>query len=246
MVRCFQTLSFCSYGDKIHTIDVQWRTYKARELFAFFVQHRNQPIRKDVILDLFWPEIDWEKGFPQLYTTIYNIRKTLQSINVNISILSSENSYKLDFNDVLLDVDVWEKEVSKLSIVTSDTLPKFQKLIEFYIGDYFEVDDYLWAEQERERLRGIWVEIVKKVCDYYIYRSDYQEAIILYHRLQMILPYLDDSYFMLMKLYDALGDRPSVEEQYANYTKMLWGEFGLKPIGDIRIWYDQWVSENYN
>ncbi|WP_349305821.1 response regulator [Bacillus sp. FJAT-49711] len=245
MVRCFQTLSFCIYGDESQTVNVHWRTFKARELFAFLIQHRNQPVRKDVILDMFWPETDWKKGFPQLYATIYQIRKTLQSINVKISITSSENSYKLVFNDVLLDIDVWEKRMNELPIVTNETLPEYQKLLNFYIGDYLASDDYLWAEGERERFRGLWLQLVKKVTDYLVFRGNYSEAIVLYHRVQTIHPYFDDSYFMLMKLYDDLGDRPSVEQQYAEYTKMLLDEFGLKPTDIIKTWYDRWKLKNH-
>ncbi|MBW8351792.1 response regulator [Bacillus sp. IITD106] len=245
MVRCFQTLSFCINGEKSHTIDVHWRTFRARELFAFLVHYRNQPVRKDVILDLFWPETDWKRGFPQLYATVYQIRQTLQSANINISITSSENSYKLDFNDVLLDVEEWEKGINKLPIVTSESLPEYQKLLQCYHGDYLGSDDYLWAEGEKERLRGLWLQLVKKVTDYLVFRGNYTEAIVLYHRVQKIHPYYDDSYFMLMKLYDALGDRPSVEQQYAEYTNMLMNEFGLKPTDTIQSWYDQWKIKNH-
>nr|WP_267917785.1 BTAD domain-containing putative transcriptional regulator [Lederbergia citrisecunda] len=135
--------------------------------------------------------------------------------------------------------------MNELPIVTSDTLPKYQKLLNFYIGDYLASDDYLWAEGERERLRGLWLQYVKKVTDYLVFRGDYPEAITLYHRVQALHPYFDDSYFMLMKLYDALGDRPSVEQQYTEYTKMLLDEYGLKPTDQIKTWYDQWKTKNH-
>lgn len=245
MVCCFQQLSFCmNRDDELQPLDVHWRTFKARELFAFLIQHRNQPIRKDIILDLFWPEMDWKKGFSQLYATIYQIRKTLRTLNINITISSVENSYKLTLNEVLLDVDVWENELNELPTISNVTLPKYQKLIDLYIGDYLALDDYIWAEGERERLRGMWLQLMKKVTDYLVFRGNYSGAISLYHRIQALHPYYEDSYLMLMILYESLGDRPSIEQQYSNYSKMFMNEYGLKPTGKIKDWYDKWKMEN--
>ncbi|MED4174885.1 response regulator, partial [Halalkalibacterium halodurans] len=55
IISCFQTLHFQKGSEigKAEPIDVNWRTAKARELFAYLVQHRKQPVRKDVLLE-FW------------------------------------------------------------------------------------------------------------------------------------------------------------------------------------------------
>lgn len=243
MISCFQSLSFTWSGDPSQKLDVRWRTNKARELFAFLIHYRKKPIRKDLILDQFWPDTDLDKGFTQLYTAIYQIRKTLDSINFNIKITSQDNSYTLDLNDVVVDVDEWEKGLNELPDITKDTLPGHQKLVDLYQGGYFSENDYIWAESERERLRLLWLNHVTQVADFLVARKDFTEAIILYERIQKLYPHVEDSYFMLMRLYDKLGDRNNVEQQYEKLSTMLADEFLSKPKQEVRTWHRRWKEK---
>lgn len=246
MIGCFHTLHFCTHRDgvKVQSIDVHWRTNKAKELFAFLIHHRNQPIRKDVILDLFWPNIDWDKGFSRLYVTIYQIRKTLQMLNIDIHITNIDNSYKLDLNDVVLDVEIWEQRVRNLPSLSMETLSKYHEVINLYGGDYFGLDNYSWAESERERLRKMWLKLTEKTADYLITKGDYSKAVTLYTQIQTHYPFYEESYLKLMALYDQLGDRPSVEKQYTKFSKMLMDEYGLKPTDKQKDWYKRWKEKN--
>src|SRR5699024_3133518 len=36
--------------------NVKWRTAKSKELLVYFMQHHNEIIRKDVLVELLWPE----------------------------------------------------------------------------------------------------------------------------------------------------------------------------------------------
>jgi len=243
MVCCFQTLHFAWEGNESQVIDVRWRTTKARELFSYLLHHRKQFVRKDVILELLWPNSDFKNGFAQLYSTVYQIRKTLESINFNIEIISSEIGYKIELNDVKLDMDEWEKGLEKLSFITRDTLPKYRKLLQLYQGDYFAEDDYLWAGNEQKRLKVLWHSYIKKLTDYLISIEDYVECILLYLQLQALDPYFEDSYFMLMRLYDAIADRYSVKKQYEALKEMLHAEYDAVPSESIQNWYQNWEEK---
>lgn len=242
MIRCFQSLQFERSGINPNPLTVHWRTSMARELFAYLLHYRGQSVRKDMLIDFFWPETDRKKGFTQLYTTVYQIRKTLKSIGVDCQILSRNEGYLLDLNGVRLDVDEWERGVSKIASITDDTLPEHYRLIELYRGDYLADHGYLWAESERERLRSLWFRHVKQVADYLISKGEYREALALYHRIQSLHPYMEESYFMLMRLYDILGDRESVVQQYTHLKEMLRNEFDVKPRPSVQLWFNKWKA----
>ncbi|MBD8005340.1 response regulator [Bacillus norwichensis] len=240
MVSCFHTIHFIYYGNDIEEIEVKWRTAKTKELFAYLIHHRNQSIRKDVLLELFWNQEDLKSGYSQLYTAIYHIRRMLKSIGFNITINSLENSYRLELNDVLLDVDVWEKGMEgETRYITRSRFLKQRKILDLYKGDFVGEEDYSWAENERKRLRALWLSHVKKMADYMIYNENRYEAIALYLRVQKILPYQEDSYIILMQLYDALGDRYSVQEQYEKLKSMLKEEYDTIPDKSIQQWFQQ-------
>lgn len=245
MVCCFQTLQFVSLQENIEVVDVKWRTSKARELFAFLIQHRQRPVRREVIVELFWPESDLDKGYAQLYATIYQIRKMIQSIGFHITITSADQSYTLDLNEVKLDVEEWEKGMSELLKVSKESLLKDQSILNLYRGDYLIEEGYLWAESERERLRTLWLTYIEKVSDHLVSKKNYTDAILLYQRMQAIHPYSEMSYSMLMKLYDVVGDYRSVKRQYVRLKSMMLDEYGMEPKTSIQMWYESWKSATY-
>ncbi|MEK5037964.1 response regulator [Sporosarcina sp. FSL K6-3457] len=241
-VSMFQSLSFVWSGDVSEPIDVRWRTSKVRGIFALLLQNRGTFVQKDLLLDLFWPEMDLEKGFIQLYSAVYQIRKTIASTNFDMSIVNHENGYRLDLNGVTVDVDEWEKGIEQVAAITDKTLEEHRKLLELYQGDYLAKEEYVWAEGERERLRVLWLQHIFKVADYLVSDRQFGEAVSLYLRVQIAQPFLDESYFKLMQLYGQLGDHRSVEQQYSQLTAMLQEEYDAKPRAIIREWYEKWLG----
>ncbi len=235
MICCFHSLQFKTS----EVLNVRWRTSKAKELFSFLLQYRGKPVSKSMLLDLFWSESDWDKGFAHLYTTIYQIRQLLNSINFNIEIKSLDNNYILELNGVKVDVKDWEQEMERLPPIHEQTLSKHLQVIDAYRGNYLEEEGYLWAESERERLRALWLSHATKVTEYLVSNGQYIEAISMYHRIQDLFPYVEDNYFMLMRLYDKLGDRASVDHQYKSLEKMCADEYGIKPDQSIQTWYQE-------
>lgn len=130
-----------------------------------------------------------------------------------------------------------------LTLGSGGNLPKYQKILELYQGDYFAEEGYLWAESERERLRTLWLHKINILGDTLISKEMYIEAILIYQHVQIINPFMDDSYFMLMKLYAILGENLAVEQQHNKLLEMLKAEYGVEPNKTIEMWYKQWISK---
>lgn len=243
MICCTGALRFIRRGKEVEDVRVKWRTSKAKEIFAFLIHNRNKTVRKEVLLDLFWPQADPKKGYAQLYAAIYQIRKTLSSIDFHINITSDNEGYILDLKDVQLDIDEFEYRLKELFNKSDPELSVIQKILKLYSGDYMSEESYMWAENERERLRLLWLHYSQKASELLIQKEEYLSAIFIYQRMQALNPYIEISYFMLMKLYDLLGDRQSVEHQYHKLTKMLLEEYGEKPQLDILEWYQSWKEK---
>ncbi len=241
-ICAFQSLSFTRVHEGIEVLDVRWRTSKARSLFAYLLHHRNRYVSRDSLLELFWPETDQEKGKTQLYSTIYQIRRTLAAIQFNITITNHENGYQLNMNDVQFDVEEWEKALLTHTNVNDANLSVHQKLIETYRGDYLSEEDFLWAEHERERLRVLALQHLTKIADYYESKNKFGDAISIYLRLQKIAPHVDYSYFNLMQLYSKIPDIHAVEQQYIHLKVMLLDEYGVEPKPAIQNWYVDWLK----
>lgn len=240
MICTFQALSFTPDSSIHHISSIRWRTSKVRGVFTFLLQHRGMFIRKDTLLDLFWSNLEVERGYTQLYSAIYQLRKTLIDNKINIHITNLENGYKLDLNEVKLDIEEWENGLKELPIVTKDTLWRHRSLLALYRGDYLANEDYIWAENERERLKTLWIKHISKVADFLMSEQQFHEAISLYLRLQTAHPYTDVSYFKLMQLYNKIGNHQFIELQYDALKQMLLDQYAIEPSATIQQWYRNW------
>ncbi|GEN30152.1 two-component SAPR family response regulator [Cerasibacillus quisquiliarum] len=241
IICCFKALKFKQSLKSIQ-INVNWRTAKARELFAFLLHNRNETVRKDVIIDLLWPETDVKNALTQLYSTIYQIRKTLNQIKFPIEIISNNNQYRINMNGIKTDVDLLELGLKDFDIENGD-LHLYKRLLRLYKGDYLEEDSYHWALSEQNRLRVLWTSYLTSLAEYYVEQRNYAEAIMLYLHYQSIVPYNEDVYFKLMQLFDKFGDRKSVEFQYHKLKNMLKEQFDDVPSTKVKQWYKKKIRK---
>lgn len=241
-LHCFQSMQIEFSGRVPETI--RWRTTKAQEVFAYLIHRRGQPVRKGFLLELFWPEVEWKKGYSQLYSTVYQIRKTLDRLGSGLKVINCEDGYLLDMSGIRIDVEEWENGLRGLPPITEMSLSQHMEQIERYRGDYFAEYDYPWAESERQRLRAAWYDHAAQVGQFLVSAGEYPKAIALYLRMQKFQPHLEELFFTLMKLYDTIGDREAVEGQYSQLTNMLREEFDMSARVDVLDWYRQWMKIN--
>lgn len=246
VICCFNQIQFKLPGQEIRT--GKWRTSKAQELFAFLLYNRERTIHRSALLDFLWPDLEEGKAARQLYTTIYQIRQTLKSCGMDniITIRGGvlEAGYRIDIGEARIDVEEWEYAINQLKPLDLDTVDEYEQVMSLYKGDYLGNYGYIWAEHERERLRLLWLHHVRKLSEFYEQQGKARQAIHVYHHIQQLLPDEEDSYFSLMKLYDAIGDKLRVEEQYLLLKGRIERELESTVNAKITAWYDQWKERN--
>ncbi|MEG0258371.1 MAG: response regulator [Lysinibacillus sp.] len=225
---------------------MKWRTAKAKELFAYMIYHHDEVIHGDTILDLLWPDSDIIKAKKQLYTTIYTVRQTLKKYGLDMIQISSplfDSGYKLTIDNVRIDVEEWTHQIKALQPLSVDTIEAHLRVLHAYKGHYLEGHDYIWAEAERERLKRMWLHHGQQISEFYIEHQNYDAAIRIEEKRQSFCRDEEESYFMLMKLYDALNNTFAVEEQYWLLEKLLKEQFAAEPVEEVRNWYKNWKKE---
>lgn len=152
--------------------NVKWRTAKSRELFIYLVQNSKEIARKDILIELLWPDLDIESAFDNLYTSIYHIRKTLKSANIDITINNTFHGYEIDFNNVDYDIFEWEVKVDEIESLllesddTNEIMLKYKNLMNLYTGHYLEEETYIWKENIQEQLRIKFLYISRTVITF--------------------------------------------------------------------------------
>lgn len=226
---------------------LKWRTSKAKELFAYLLNHRDEIIYRDTILELFWPESDRDKASKQLYTAIYTIRQTLKNYGlegVQISSPLLNSGYKLLLEQTVVDVEQWLSSLKALPSLEKSTVDQHEQVFQLYTGDYLGDCDYLWAESEKERLRRLWLHHAHQLSEFYITNENYSAAIKVQETVQALFAGEEENYFILMKLYDLLNNVAAVEEQYLLLKKALQEHLAVEPSEEIENWYKRWKQTN--
>jgi two-component SAPR family response regulator len=234
-VNCFQKLHL-EYGK---SEPFAWRTVRTKELFAYLVYKRNQPVRKDILLDLMWPDTEYKKAYTQLYTTIYQLRKSLESAGITIRLTNSGSDYYLDMGNNLYDVQEWENARESLPELTVETAPQHIQWLEDYKGDYLHEQEYMWAESEKQRLRDLWYNHAIEVGRFYQNAGDDKEALKLYEIIEKRFPFLEEIYVLSMKLHADNGDLHLVNKKFDQLCSMLQEEYGIAPSPALHQWLEQ-------
>ncbi|WP_088832255.1 response regulator [Paenibacillus tyrfis] len=241
LICCFNQLQYKLPG--MDAQNVKWRTSKAQELFAYLLHHRDRTINRSVLLELLWPELEEAKAAQHLYTTIYYVRQTLKNSDMDTISINSGNleaGYKLDLGEARLDTEEWEYAMRQLGVLDAGTVDAYEHVLNLYKGDYLGKYDYLWAEHERERFRLLWLYHMRKLCEFYEQQKKPKKAIQVHLRIQQLLPDEEESYFSLMRLYDGIGDRIGVEEQYLLLRTKMERDWETPISPDITDWYTRW------
>ncbi|MGO4270433.1 response regulator, partial [Paenibacillus sp. TAF58] len=213
LICCFQSLHWVNSKSGVHSFP--WRTNKTQELFSFLLHHRKAPaIRKEVLLEILWPEHDPGRAGVQLHTTVYQIRKMLKEQALAVQVVYEQEGYRLQLDQVGVDVDVWEEELLKAPELTLASLNVFKKLVCRYKGDYFGESQFLWAESERERLRLSWWTYLQRLADFCLGQGLLKEAAEAYQQMKEQFPLVEDGYFGLMQVHQLRGNFADVKQQY--------------------------------
>jgi two-component SAPR family response regulator len=203
------------------------------------VYKRNQPVRKDILLELLWPETDYKKAFTQLYTTIYQVRKSLESAGITIKLTNSGTDYYLDLGNNRYDVQEWENAQNALPELSPETAPLHLQWLRDYAGDYLAEHDYWWAENERQRLRDVWYKHALEVGQMWTDAGLHKEALDIFEETERRFPYLEAIYFVIMKFHAENGDDHRLVRKYEQLCAMLQEEYGIQPSLAVRQWVAQ-------
>ena len=233
---CFSRLGIAAEDERV--VEIPWRTTKAKEVFSFLLHMRNRVVSKDALLDMMWPDMDLAKAHTHLHTTVYQIRQTVKTLGLPIKLSFMDGGYRLELNGAAVDVDVWERRTAKLQSGGALPASEAEAWMALYRGDYFEQEGYWWAEQERERLRIKWLECALRIAEELGGRAWNSTAFALLTDIAARFPSVQESYFLLMRMYHRQGQTHDVRKTYEQLREVLREESGEAPDKKISSWFE--------
>jgi DNA-binding SARP family transcriptional activator len=228
-----------------HVVDT-FSSRRTRNVLAYLLSHRQAPVHRDVLMDVFWPHVSPEAARNSLHVALTGVRRALRAVRPEPVLERRHDTYRLsDSVAVWVDAEEFERacedgrRAERAGDVTK-ALGSYEAAGKLYNGHFLADDPYAeWAAATRETLRLLAVEVQSRLIDLYIANGDYGPATVAGRRLLTIDPYNEAAHRRLMICYAESGQAHLALAQYHRCAKALWNALQMRPSRQTTELYDR-------
>jgi DNA-binding SARP family transcriptional activator len=199
-----------------------WPSSKGKAVFKYLVTHRKRPVIKDVLMDLFWPDIPAESARNNLNVAIYGLRQALHKTHPSYS-------HVLFINDCYLlnpELQIWLDYEAFLGIITAAReleesgeleaiISEYSKAETLYQGEFLAEDRYEdWLLPLRENLQTEYLSLLDRLNHLLLEKQDYQACIHLCRKMLAVDPCNEEAHRNLMRCFFERGQSYMALRQY--------------------------------
>jgi DNA-binding SARP family transcriptional activator len=226
-------------------LTTDWNGLKGITILKYLVAHKEKPIAKDILMDLFWRDAHPEAARRNLHQAIYALRQALRRRNPDFQHIRFENDCYLISPDmgIWIDYEEFEKHVQagqrlKAAGQLAEAMVQYGIAESLYQGDFLEEDLYEdWPRIQREHLRHTYLGITDCLSRYYVQRRQYATAIALCRKVLAQDNCYEEAHRRLMDCYLAQGQRHLAVRQYQTCVEVLREELDLTPSDETMTLY---------
>lgn len=224
-VQCFGKFSITIDGQTL-----KFRTAKAEELFAYFIDHNGQAVNRNYIMDSFWNDYDGDRALILFNTTLHYLKKAFIQLGVKLNIKHERGSYTLNLSGIDCDAKFFSETISENKDVRASNIEKYEKAMRLYTGDYFGQNDYVWSMQKRITYKEQYAQIVLNVAKFYLNDiKNAEKAINVIIKGLEFTPVNKGLNYMLLNILMIRNEDVALQRYFRLYKKRLNDEFGLEP-----------------
>ena len=228
----------------------RWQSVKAKSVFQYLLTRPRQPVVKEVLTEMLWPECDPRTAGNNLKSAIYGLRRTLDDIlesNRDFPcLLFMQGSYLINPEiDLWVDVDEFQQHWAlgrrfEKENKLPEAIREYEKAEALYRGDYLEDEPYEeWTLLRREALIDTYLLILGKLAEYSLKNADYDGCITYSQKILTKDPCREDAYRRLMTCYSRLRQRNRALRWYEMCRRTVQSELDTTPDHETSALYHQ-------
>lgn len=190
------------------------------------------------LADRLWPDSDGDTARNSLQVAVHRLRRLLgreQAVVVQ--------NRKVCLDHALCAVDLWtfEREAQLLMLACADG-PSFAQrageTLRLYRGHLFAQEaEQAWMLAPRERLRRLWLALVRRLGDHHEAHGDEDRACELYQRAVDLDPLAEEVYRRLMRCQQRAGEPAEAIHTYRCCREQLVAALGVAPSAETERLY---------
>jgi DNA-binding SARP family transcriptional activator len=226
---------------------------KGKLLFQYLLTRRTRPVHREVLMDLFWPDLDPEAARNNLNVTLYGLRQSLRNSHTGFTpILFESHHYYLNPEiEIWLDFETFQKcyrtgwEFERTG-KTAWTARQFEIAQNLYQGDLFAEERYEeWTLPLRKEYQDKYLSILDWLSGYYLQQERYAACIRTCQEILSIDDCHEESHCRLMRCYAALGQRNLAISQYHTCVETLAASLGVSPLGKTQALFQEMYARDH-
>ncbi len=214
-----------------------------RRLAGFLFTFPDRPHRRERLIDLFWPEVDTERGRRAMNSAVWRLRKLLASSpeyqgGHSLRTVGPETILE---RTPWLDVDTWALlHAARTTHNGSEAYPepsrmkKVLSVLYRYEGPFLDGEDAEWILEERERLHSHFIQSAMIMVRYLGLCTYYHDAIQLARHALRFDPYREELVRHLLTLLALDERRIDAIRYYDHWISLIRKELGISPLPATR------------
>lgn len=224
-----------------------WPNRKSKLIFKYLLLNRKQPVFKEVLMNCFWPDANFEAARNNLNVTIYNLRQSLRENNETFShILFQDDCYLLN-----PDLNIWVDFETFLAYVenarqleragdTAQAVREYSSAELLYQGALFDEDRYEdWMMPLRRQLQDAYVNILEWLSCYHSDQQNYAACVTVCHKILSVDPCQEAAHRQLMCCYSRQGQHYLALRQYHLCVEAHEKELNTRPSPETTALYER-------
>lgn len=215
----------------------RWNSLKARAVFQYLLIHQDRPIRRDVLMDLEWPDHTRNSARNNLNVALYSLRNTLDGPGQGVQpVLYQDGCYSLnpalnwwiDRNEFFLTLQ--HAESARRAGRPRQAIAAYEKAVDLYRGPLFEDDPAgEWFLAEQRHLEELYLRALEQLASAYFGFGDLSGAVRCAQLAVGTDPCCEPAHRLLMRCFGLQHQQQLVSRQYRSCVAALHDELGVSP-----------------
>jgi DNA-binding SARP family transcriptional activator len=207
---------------------------RAGSLLAYLLLRHDAPQPRERVAALFWPESTAAQARTNLRHLLHTLRGTVPGERLSIT---PRTVRWLADGSAPVDVVEFERLLGRHDDVGAERHRAVREAVALYRGDLLEGYAEEWVLAERDRLRRRYLDALAELARLGMGRGDLAEAVPAAERLVRDDPLREEGYRLLMRLYEARGERARALAVFHDCSSTLERELGVPPSPRTRAVY---------
>jgi DNA-binding SARP family transcriptional activator len=219
---------------------LRWNSLKARTVFQYLVIQMGRPVRREVLMELMWPDHTLGSARNNLNAALYSLRSTLSQHGQSGQYIlyqdgcylpNPELTWWIDRNEFLAAMQ--HAESARREGDVARALHVYTQAVRLYRGPLFEDDgDGDWYLPEQRRLRDLYLQALERLTEMHLDQRDLGAAVQFGQLALGADQCCEAVHRLLMRCYAMQHQQQLVSRQYQLCCAALRDELGVAPGAD--------------